>query len=399
MHTRFNRQLPLQEPISSASQMPSSSTQAISSQIASLRYVEQFRALLDHQRQVFDKERALWHIERSELHGKILELEAVARRFQARSNSESWSPLQSSGSKAATLTSFSVGDQSREANSSADDGPWKPSQSQSVSPPSRTFSGFSIASVAGVKRHMPSISENESSDVLDNPLDAELKKREPGHRPSIEGSKIDKNLDGINFKPGGLAPSLVKSVMTPPSTSPLHSPPFARGYPSTLELPPKTLVPEDPYTKDAGHTPLAPPLKTLGSHSSSGDSEIATVPEQERPPLEPHTSVIRPPNERANSYFPLLPDSADEDPALQGPLGLVHDETEDKIFLRELDLKLSQVQSESSAPDEHDVKPGEEAKLDLRGGGEADPEPKLRIKRSMNFGSQLGGASSCGRGI
>lgn len=108
-------------------------------------------------------------------------------------------------------------------------------------------------------------------------------------------------------------------------------------------------------------------------------------------------------------------DERDEDVALTGPLSLKNNEVGDQGFLNEVSSKLRDVaRSQTFEPEEN----GEDGTLDPgrgRGGGrgkgrgrngagddgsggEEFEGPKLRIKRSMNFGSSWG-ARSCGKGF
>ena len=181
--------------------------------------------------------------------------------------------------------------------------------------------------------------------------------------------------------------------------------------------PSKFEAPVDPYTKDAGHTPLAPRAycNTDGA-SSDGDGTTPTQHEMERPPLEPHASRAKLPSERSDSYFPIAEEEPldenhntqdkedefrDEDPELKGPLGLDNGKNEgegDKHFLNELDSKLLQA-ARSDAPSPSGTDLGSESSLEHEKDFEQpEHEPKLRIKKSMNFGSALG-AKPFGKGI
>ena len=142
-------------------------------------------------------------------------------------------------------------------------------------------------------------------------------------------------------------------------------------------------------------------------------------------PSEPRPSVsfVRPPNERADSYFPSAPivEESEGDPELKGPLALKNESKDDNnSFLNELDSKLLDVAKHSPSPlvgaddpgaedsstigdgddkarDEIGAKENEDGD-DAKSLDEGDSEPRLKIKRSMNFGSVFG-ARSCGKGI
>ena len=237
------------------------------------------------------------------------------------------------------------------------------------------------------------------------------------HKPSMSSAAIDKNLDGINFRSSPLSQVSTKKVMTPQSPSPRTSSPSCLS-PRTIQLPAsKFEAPVDPYTKDAGHTPLAPrAYRNTDGASSVGDGTTPTQHEMERPPLEPHASRAKLPSERSDSYFPISEKefqhtnhdtqdsgdkSRDEDPELNGPLGLDNGKNEgeeDKHFLNELDSKLLQAaKSDALSPTGTDLdsdSPPEHGKSFEQ----PEHEPKLRIKKSMNFGSAFG-AKPFGKGI
>ena len=347
-----------------------------------------------------NEERALWHTERAELYEKIAQLEASLRQYRpssqttspvgkhrASSNSIFWSLLSTDGSR---------------HTSSCDTGNevWRGPKSSTG--PLRTFSDSS-EQLDKADGRLSSIAENagigSSEKAREIPMESPVKK------PNIVGSQIDKSLDGINFKPSGLDPAVVKNIMTPQSPSPQSSSP-TRISSGTIALPPPGLkAPIDQYTKDAGHTPRAPWSRFrsdgAGSAPSSG-ARTPTQPEMERPPLEPHHTVVKLPSERSDTYFPPSNDSiTDTDPSLSGPLGLTNDSRGDKQFLSELDTRLLQAarsetnrasavagSSEENSADNSHVKDIEQP----------EEEPRLRIKRSMNFGSAFG-AKHPGRGL
>lgn len=210
------------------------------------------------------------------------------------------------------------------------------------------------------------------------------------HRPSVDILKTDKDLDGITFK---AIPSVSEAAASSPSQSPPTSPPSKREGPNFIPLPSEN---RNPYTKDAGHTPRVRRSSTNsdGNASSLGDAVTPTqdVAVQDGETRQPS---IKTPSERSISYFPP-PDEVEEDPVLKGPLSLKNSSEEDKGFLRELDSKLLQaaVSAVRNAPeaDPIDDKENESSKKD------ADGEPRLRIKKSMNFGTQLG-SGRFGKGI
>ena len=400
--------VPLQETVSSASELPASPLRiSVSPQEASARYVKQFQALIERQRQTFNEERALWNTERTELHDKIAHLERSLRRYHPISSGQTSSPFDKSISPFQSHSSF-LGVLSKDGSSptsatTTGDEVWRGPKSDVK--PTRTFSDPTTQfSKPGDRRRLPSIAEDTTCGQKDS------SNMQTGlHKPSVSGAGIDKNLDGINFKSGILSQVSTKKVMTPQSPSPRTSSP-SRLSPRTIQLPPfKLEAPVDPYTKDAGHTPLVrrASFNTDGA-SSDGDATTPTQPEMERLPLEPHASRAKLPSERSDSYFPIAEEesrdenhdprdkedkSRDEDPELKGPLGLDNGKNEgeeDKHFLNELDSKLLKAaKSDPLSPSGTDL--GSESSLEHgKDFEQPEHEPKLRIKKSMNFGSAFG---------
>lgn len=258
------------------------------------------------------------------------------------------------------------------------------------------------------------------------------------HKPSVSGAGIDKDLDGINFKSSIMSPIPAKNVMTPQSPSPQTSSPRLLS-PGTIQLPSSRFEKSlDPYTKDAGHTPLARQAYfNADGASSESDGATPTQLETERPPLEPHVSFGKLPSERSDTYFPVAEEqpriekdkprngggksrdeenrpqdgenaddgkdrsrdgedkSPDEDPELKGPLALDNSNGEDSHFLNELDSKLLQAaRSKAFSPPSVSLDREDSPDKDGKDFEQPEQEPKLRIKRSMNFGSAFGAKTS-----
>ena len=371
----------------------------MSSQTASPRYVKQFHTLIEHQREVHSEERALWHTERAELHEKIAQLEASLRKHHPFQPTKTASPVaKNRESGNGSFWSLLSADESRHSSAvETKDEVWLPKPDVE---PTRTFPDTSNQ-VATSENRLSSIAEDVG---IGGRKESQAKNQAATRQASIHGSQIDKNLDGINFKPSGLSPATVKNIMTPQSPSP-YSPSPSELSPRTIDLPPIGLLAyENQYTKDAGHTPLAhrTNMSTDGPASAhSSDASTPTRPEIERPPLEPRTTSVRVPSERSNSYFPGVESGSDDDPALSGPLGLTNEKGEDKFFLKELDSRLLQAAKSDTvetpavagAPTGGDSTKDEDREFD-----QPEEEPQLRIKRSMNFGSAFG-AKNPGKGI
>lgn len=357
-----------------------------------------------------------------ELHEKITQLEESLCRYQAASSSQVSSPTRRSNIAPQSnngFQSFLGKDASSHASTSTTGHEiWRGSKPDVQ--PTRTFSDptSQAAKPGGDRSRLPSIAEDTTCGRKD-PADIQ-----PGLRKSsVPGAEIDKNLDGINFKSNTLSSVPTKNIMTPQSPSPRTSSP-SHLSPKTIELPSFDLkAPIDLYTKDAGHTPLARRTYfNADGPSSDGNGATPTQPETDRPPLEPHASFARVPSERSGSYFPEVEDKAwhdkdnfmeekeksrdgedksrDEDPELKGPLILDNSKGENNPFYQGLVSKLTQVADEMEASGPPGVGLDKETSRDKVEEDFEQPEhePKLRIKRSMNFGSVFG-AKTCGKGI
>ncbi|KAL2043736.1 hypothetical protein N7G274_003255 [Stereocaulon virgatum] len=401
--------VPLQQSVASASRLPGpSSRPSPSPQLASARYMNQFHALMERQRKVHNEERALWYTERTELQEKIAQLEDSLRRYETTTPSQVSSPVERSGYGASNFSSLLNQAGSRHTSTSTTgDEVWRGPKTDVQ--PTRTFSEDS--SQSSKPDRLPSIAENAPLSGRGR-RDSSEHSIGGHHRPSIDGAEIDKNLDGITLKTSGLASSIApKKIMTPQSPSP-QSPSPSKVSSGTIEPPPSTLgVPEDPYTRHAGHTPLARGtyLNNDGASSTgSADGVTPTQPEQELSPLEPQYTRVKMPSERSDSYFPkVAEETPEEDPKLQGQLGLANDDSKDRPFLNALDSKLKEAARKKGAEPDAVAGAADQDGGEASGsmGGEEDkefeqrePEPQLRIKRSMNFGSAFG-SKNCGKGI
>ena len=398
--------VPRQQSIPSDSQLPSPpSKRPMSSQIASPRFVKQFHTLIERQREVHGEERALWHTERAELHEKIAGLEAALRQYQSIPSSNPLSPTEKGAtSRSSSFWNPSSASQSRQlsrSGSATGDEVWRPKSDRE---PTRTFSD-SPNQATKLENRLPSIAEDIPTRSLRQSNGNGVKTQGAALKSSTNELQSDKNLDGINFKSNNFTPTNGKNIMTPQSPSPL-SPSPSVASPSTIQLPPSILkAPPDLYTKDAGHTPLArranPDDDDIASNPSSS-AATPTQPETERPPLEPHVTKVRPPNERLDSYFPVIESNPnDADPELKGPLGLTNNRGNDENFLNQLDSKLQRA-ARSDAAEASAVagasdsnKPAAAAEENFE---QPEQEPRLRIKRSMNFGTAFG-AKGIGKGL
>ena len=429
--------LPLQEAVSSASRIPNppSKLRLGYRHLASPVYVEEFQELIDILRQAHTKDRKLWQREREELHERICELERELRLLRSgQENATLASVRQLSNANLAALSGKRI-PRNTEAESTGREF-WRGLGGMNDTHPTRTFSESSSASAFSNVR-LQSISEDLDSTVRKQNIGFSVEGhplspvRHAQRLPSIPGDRVDANLDGISFKPSGLPASVVKSILPSidSSPSPMHSPspltslspppkPAIEPRPKLLDLPSSLLTADELRLEDAGHTPLARVVADASSDASSATTPTSKVPEIERPPLEPYPTraILRPPHERRDSYFPEIPESADEDPALQEPLTLTNDKggKEDQGFLSVLDSKLRQAQRSTSFDFTSQVSDEETSVLQRAASHDGmvlsngatetkhdydDSEPKLRMKTStLNFGAPFG-AEKCGNNI
>jgi hypothetical protein len=432
---RSSGTLPRAQSVSSASMippLPSKPTQG--AHVASSQYIEQHRRFVEHQRQLHDEERELWNLERQELYQRIQQLDKEVRELRRRCGSNVVSPAEP---MPFSLNSFTHAlPIKKAAHSVVDDRSWMSgmlhSSANTTVLPTRTFSDSSAMSSGSLhhENRLPSITEAPEMQRTKSVDFVMPKKDEPKDRlarrvsASIPGAAVSPHLDGINLKAAAVAPEIVKSLLDSPS--PLQSPsstssnigprtPTDTLKPRNLPLPPIDLDSHDPYTKDAGHTPLA---RYDNSHSNTDTP--TRIPGQapdnavgEEIPAEPVHSAAptRPPNERSDSYFPSVAAAAGEipgqhelteDPALRPPYGLASSPEENEKFLSELDNKLKDVATENkfSLDAGEGGKDGDDDEKDGdgEGGSVNGEEPKLKIKRSMNFGSAFG-SSRIGMGL
>ncbi|KAI9878118.1 MAG: hypothetical protein M1830_001835 [Pleopsidium flavum] len=411
-----NHDLPRLPSVKSASQLPMSPSRAsaVTMSISSTAVFEQSRNLLDKQRnaaeqerQSFAAERALWDIERQALYTRVQELEKalnIKNGLTPRKQGSAISPLEMGAPSFGSLTaqgdsgtsgSVSNGNGSRHTSTESDgDEFWRGAGARKGSVATRTFSDSSSISHKPEDRRLPSIAETESprkssaiSTSCINTVEGSIKTV----GSSDGGVNLGKDFDGIKFKLSGHPPE--NAILTPESPSPKQSLSPSRVSPGNIELPSNRLAaPDDVLTKNAGHTPLAGRTESTGN-SSRLASNVAT-PTQEVP-RHPRASVARPPTERSDSYFPPAPE--DEDPELKGPLNLQNDGENDKAFLDELDSKLTnaaksttQEASETSSSENQDTPVCAEPTTNHHKFDQPEHEPKLRIRRSMNFGAPLG---------
>ena len=457
--------IPLLEPISSASQVPRQQASSIRfknavPEIDMDAYIEHTRSVIEGQREgfekekkAFDRERKMWSAERSMLKARIADLEFKLNKAQNSSSSSSSKRRYSNDSTSAPnvdafrskYSSFSGPSMTSIATNSR-----QPSQEnekmttpiwegpENTAPVTRVFSNEDQKAAT----HLPSISEDEA---VRGDADTVSPKTEPAGPIPIEA--IDSNLEGIMIKSTALAPSFVARINSG-TQSPAHSPsPRPRASEGGLALEMNNLLSplDDKLKRHAGHTPMN--FGTNGA-STGGTSTGLVTPKHDKP-LAP-ASTARPPlrpSEDSESYFSfsgeggesakvdekdsveqkrradvrrgtlsnpgpiLLPDEAedfDEDPALQGPL-MLDPSAKLKSSDSFLDLVDAKLQAEIKQHPEVSKEAGQTAAIISPTSGSVsdskednyereqkqleadDGMPKLKMKRSMNFGSAWGG--------
>lgn len=373
-------------------EMESGTASSTSSHLASPQYVHQFHAMMDSQRQLFHAEHQLWQIERTELHERIAQLEASLCRYRTLCVSQVSSPTESNGSRAKDPPHVENANELKSAGTG--DEFWRGSGGKRDAQPVRIFPSSSDTSSKVEDRWTivardPLAHKSGSAAFPIITIDSGILSK-----TSLRGIEEDKNLDGITFRKSSLALTITESLVMPPSSSPPQLSLPTGGTAGTVSLPSSRLTaPCDPYTKDAGHTPLAP-RSEYSSYEDLGadlnDLTTPTQPEIELSPLDPPTSVVKVPSESADSYFPNLDELKDGDIELREPLGLKNNGVHDENFLSELDSKLLKAATSEKLRPESTKLGKENIEDDEKIYTQADQEPKLRIKRSMNFGSQFG---------
>ena len=441
--------VPLLQPVSSASQLPrrSNTTKSGSSSFDMEAYAH-MRAVMQEQRSVFaghlaawekerkhiDRERKLWETERELLQSRITELESAlnkntsGRRRYSNDSTRSMVPSLRSVSGFSHFASHSNSVNGSRQTSESHTAPpvWEPEQPK---PASRVFSESDMAAINVFGQgennkpngHLPSISEDAMLPALEREISPSTVPSSQ-HSEPVPVEKIDPKLDGIVLKSTALQPSfqfMSPKVLTPQPQTPQRSPSpesKSNGLGAALHLPMDGMIsPFDAKLKmHAGHTPMA----FTGNGPTgpmSGQSPDAPSPKQEKPPTPVQTAKRPPPRptERSDSYFSATADDdastekmadvetaedEDQDPELKGPLTMSsnNEKGQSDAFLNTLNMKLlaeahKHIKSpESSTSDEknRETKPPQDARDD-------DGGPRLRLKKSMNFGSAFG-SNKCG---
>ncbi|KAI9696413.1 MAG: hypothetical protein M1836_005691 [Candelina mexicana] len=173
----------------------------------------------------------------------------------------------------------------------------------------------------------------------------------------------------------GSAPAAPETPTTAPSTSSAHN--FLEGPGPQVVPTPTRRFPSDPSKE-----------------------QLETIPEDEKPsstlPLATDGTVsgIDSPTPAQHPHLPTgtvsnIGNQLDEDPALKGPLGLGKDQERDKAFLSGVQSKLQEEQQTHASPSS-EASPSVPRSPRLH--ESPDSEPKIKFKKSLNFGTQFGSA-------
>jgi hypothetical protein len=428
--------VPLLEPVSSASQLPrhNLNVKSFTSSTDMEVYIQQSTAVLETQRlnfererkvfkeerKLFEGERKLWNTERAMLKAKIADLEAIVSKSKGEKRRKS-NDSAKSNSQSFRSSSFNSAGGSK-LSSTSDNSPPIWEGPENMVPASRVFSEpntltknpFTEDQIKHMNGHLPSISENGSFPGLEKEISPSSLPPERAMSIPIPIDKIDKSLDGITLKSTALMPSFVAKIMTPEvltpqqSPSPNSKPVGSEGLRVGMD---GLLSPLDKKLRlHAGHTPMA--FDTAGSTGPTSDqpTEIPT-PVQEKPPA-PVSIARRPPprpTEKSDSYFSSTADEnqepnrnseaeekENEDPELAGPLALSsnNEHGQSNAFLDTLDEKLM-MEAKRYVKSPESTQSADINQSGASGGPQDDEGPRLRMKKSTNFGSAFG-SNRCG---
>lgn len=365
--------------------------------------MESQRLNFEREREIFENERKLWNAERAMLKAKIVDLEfnlnktnGGKRRF---SNDGSSASAQAFRKGLGQKLSFGGSRASR--GSSETNGPHPVWETPDMG-----------ATVTRVFPHEDQQPHSKKSASITNglPSIAESAKEKPLtiHSVPVPVTMLDSSLDGITLKSAGLESSFVK-VGSPSSTSPDHPPspgPRLNKEERILRVRLDGLLSptEVSLVRNAGHTPMefgkpaASGETTSGLESRKSPEAEATIPKSHS---DPHPRSVRPPSERSDSYFStaFTTETCDAalttngDVELKAPLTMSNKPEENGAddFLNQLDARLI-AESHAQNGSGGDAEQNGIVKLDDEGD---DAMPRLKLKKSMNFGSAFG-SKNCG---
>ncbi|PGH13935.1 hypothetical protein AJ79_03350 [Helicocarpus griseus UAMH5409] len=365
--------------------LPSSSgVSADNSNLYFFGYIEQSRLALQSLRVSFERERAafaeerkLWEKERIIMKQRITELE------QGQPNS--------ARKEKAQMASDPSGQQARKARDIHHI--WE--GSSPTAQPTRVFSGESEGRNPQQTKQPDRYKDLGfgSPPSLDEALSPRSRPVDRSAAVGVPIELVDRSLDGITLKSTALPPDVLArassstpSSLTSPSTSQPPDPkPMKPKPPLRIELS-ELEYPEENLIRDAGHTPMAfinRDTDTSNPDTTSVSTELGTLTQES--PLAPQQTLN--PGISADSYLPAV----DEDPALEGPLGLQNDKNQDLEFLEVLDQKLlSEARKITQSGRGSDSTEQDSINSEGEERGEPGAEPGIRFRHSTNFGSAFG---------
>ncbi|KAK5104398.1 hypothetical protein LTS08_002286 [Lithohypha guttulata] len=417
-HSIATSNVPLLPAVSSASHVPKQSFRITNPTpgVDISAYFEHCRDVNEQLRHAHTQERKAWEIERISLKTRIADLEFKLNKANGgRRRLSNDSPFASTTSLKSELSIphvAAVNNSRHHSIAASHMDHFKNDHSKPVWQPESPLPATRVFAHDDDIQHLASISE-------DKPFETLSPQRSQENKP-IPIQEIDETLDGITVKSEGVKSSFNK-VMSPiiiaspgRSPSPKQKPP----EPPRLTLDPFSVLDplEAKLTRHAGHTPLA-----FDGILSSTASTDGPTPQQEKP-LAPAPSARPPlrPSERSESYFSTNDvhatttetiwedvepekevepepyyETADDRP-LTGPLMLDASGKSElsHSFLEQLDHKLLEEvrRSQTSSPA---LQPGsrqQSKKSEDEKSNKSEDEnfPRLRLKKSTNFGSAYG---------
>lgn len=435
-HSIATDRVPLLPAVSSASTVPKTAFRITNPTpgIDITAYIENCRNLNEQLRSAHEAERRAWNIERSALKARIVDLESKVNKTKDPKRRSSIESQTTSGHHTfradvrAMYQSNKMGN-SRPATDSVVPKVAPVWQGPETTPPITRV--FHTEETNGA--HLPAISEDE-------PLPSLSRQVSPSavvDSTPVPIEQVDSTLDGITLKSAALTSSFNAKITSPQFGSPIRTPSpktdDTKVNGGTLHINAATLLSplDEKLKRHAGHTPM-----NFGN-ASAGTSEQPTeipTPTAEKPPAPAPTK--RPPlrpSERSDSYFSTVSDEdiketiketfekeqgqavedqddlepqfePENDRPLKGPL-MLDSSARTKAastFLEKLDAKLEAVRESSPDRRESFVSNGDGADdalavqaskqpVESEKRPEADDDmPKLRLKKSTNFGSAYG---------
>ena len=418
-HSIATSNVPLLEPVSSASQIPKHTFPVHNAApgVDITAYIAECNTLNTKLREVHESERRAWNIERTALKARITELEHILNKIRdpkRRSSNDSSvkyvHSFRSEFGRFSGTNGTTRGRISSEPIIQTSQPAWK--GPENTPPVTRVFTYDEDIP------HLPSISEDE-------PLPALTKEISPKTLEKIESlsipiSRIDNTLDGITLKSTAFTSSFNKATspqFASPARSPSPNPKPKHPADGLLHIDSNRLISplDEKLRLFAGHTPMAFD-RTVSTSSASSER---LTPRQEKPaaPVPTSRPPLRP-AENSDSYFSFtaegqhhvaeqaIPEEqevgqegiyeTEEDPALAGPLMLDSGAKSEasNTFLGLVDAKLSEAAERRSRKDslvsEGSQDHGTNSRSQESSQRNDDDAPKLRVKTSTNFGSAWG---------